>query len=217
MATGFEVANHPVVYAVRKLKKVHILHKWHMFHTVKSLVIITKPPLPVDIVHLSGANFLLLALCRYTFPSAFCFSLNTHLQSIASFQHLNPFHQMSHCIHRCGCLWQDPPYQSSLQNSDLDALTVFATCVCNSDDLFPTWPRLPFQFYAYTVTCISYFQAFLPTANSFSFFLMKHWLSVNSTVLPLLVNLFNDNKLPVNVGAYRTFSTLIRWIKVQFR
>src|SRR6218665_3037083 len=28
------------------------------------------------------------------------------------------------------------------------------------DDLFPTWPRLPFQFYAYTVTCISYFQAF---------------------------------------------------------
>src|SRR6218665_213397 len=41
-----------------------------------------------------------------------------------------------------------------------DALTVFATCVCNSDDLFPTWSRLPFQFYAYTVTCISYFQAF---------------------------------------------------------
>src|SRR6218665_2349902 len=36
---------------------------------------------------------------------------------------------MSHCIHRCGCLWQDPPYQSSLQHSDLDALTVFATCV----------------------------------------------------------------------------------------
>src|SRR6218665_2480949 len=33
--------------------------------------------------------------------------------------------------------------------------------VCmESDDLFPTWPRLPFQFYAYTVTCISYFQAF---------------------------------------------------------
>src|SRR6218665_4133640 len=48
---------------------------------------------------------------------------------------------MSHCIHRCGCLWQDPPYQSSLQHSDLDALTVFATCVCNSDDLLPTWPR----------------------------------------------------------------------------
>src|SRR6218665_403986 len=56
-------------------------------------------------------------------------------------------------------------YQSSLQHSDLDALTVCATCVCNSDDLFPTWPRLPFQFYAYTVTCISYFQAFQqPTA-----------------------------------------------------
>src|SRR6218665_3760169 len=35
-----------------------------------------------------------------------------------------------------------------------------ATCVCNSADLFPTWPRLPFQFYAYTVTYISYFQAF---------------------------------------------------------
>src|SRR6218665_37166 len=52
---------------------------------VSGLVIITKPPLPVDIVHLSGANFLLLALCRYTFTSAFCFSLNTHLQSIALF------------------------------------------------------------------------------------------------------------------------------------
>src|SRR6218665_3504736 len=79
---------------------------------------------------------------------------------LAFFQHLNPFYQMSHCIHRCGCQWQDPPYQSSLQHSDLDALTVCATCVCNSDDLFATWPRLPFQFYAYTVTCISYFQAF---------------------------------------------------------
>src|SRR6218665_3873472 len=123
---------------------------------------------------------------------------------------------MSHCIHRCGCLWQDPPYQSSLQHSDLDGLTVFATCVCNSDDDFPTWSRLPFQSYADTIACISYFSSF-PTANSFSFFLM----SVNSTVLPLLVNFFTDNKLPVNVGAYRTFSTLIRWIvpssKVQFR
>src|SRR6218665_2898575 len=127
---------------------------------VSGLVIITKPPLPVDIVHLSGANFLLLALCRYTFPPAFCFSLNTHLQSKAFFPAFESFYQMSHCIHRCGCLCQDPPYQSSLQHSDLDALTVFATCVCNSDDLFPTWPRLPFQFYAYTVTCISYFQAF---------------------------------------------------------
>src|SRR6218665_3992546 len=46
---------------------------------------ITKPPMPADIVHLGGANFLLLALCGYTFPSAFCFSLNTHLQSIAFF------------------------------------------------------------------------------------------------------------------------------------
>src|SRR6218665_474427 len=46
---------------------------------------ITKPSMPADIVHLSIANFLLLALCGYTFPSAFCFSLNTHLQSIAFF------------------------------------------------------------------------------------------------------------------------------------
>src|SRR6218665_817707 len=114
---------------------------------VSGLVIITKPPLPVDIVHLSGANFLLLALCRYTFPSA--------LQSSSS----NPI-LFIHCIHRCGCLWQEPPYQSSLQHSDLDALTVFATCVCNSDDLFPTWSRLPFQSHADTIACISYFQAF---------------------------------------------------------
>src|SRR6218665_2966051 len=126
---------------------------------VSGLVIITKPPLPVDIVHLSGANFLFPALCRYTFPSTFCFSLNTHLQSIAFFPAFESF-SSNVCIHRCGCLWQDPPYQSSLQHSDLDALTVFATCVCNSDDLFPTWPRLPFQSYAYTIAYISYFQAF---------------------------------------------------------
>jgi len=37
MATGFEVADHPVVYAVWKLKKVHLLNKWHIFHTVKGL------------------------------------------------------------------------------------------------------------------------------------------------------------------------------------
>src|SRR6218665_1095735 len=58
---------------------------------VSGLVIITKPPLPVDIVHLSGAHFLLLALCLYTFPSAFCFSLNTHLQSIAFFPAFESF------------------------------------------------------------------------------------------------------------------------------
>src|SRR6218665_2349901 len=58
---------------------------------VTGLVVITKPPLPVDIVHLSGANFLLLALCRYTFPSAFCFRLNTHLQSIAFFPAFESF------------------------------------------------------------------------------------------------------------------------------
>src|SRR6218665_4178570 len=58
---------------------------------VSGLVIITKPPLPVDIVHLSGANFLLLALCRYPFPSAFCFSLNTHLQSIPFFPAFQSF------------------------------------------------------------------------------------------------------------------------------
>src|SRR6218665_1804601 len=127
---------------------------------VSGLVIITKPPLPVDIVHLSGANFLVLALCRYTFPSAFCFSLNTHLQSIAFFPAFESF-SSNVTLHSSMWMpvWQAPPYQSSLQHSDLDALTVFATCVCNSDDLFPTWPRLPFQFYAYTVTCIIYFQA----------------------------------------------------------
>src|SRR6218665_1077782 len=52
---------------------------------------IAKPPLPADIVHLSGAKFLLLALCRYTFPSAFCFSLSTHLQAIAFFPAFESF------------------------------------------------------------------------------------------------------------------------------
>src|SRR6218665_2152859 len=50
-----------------------------------------KAPLPVDTVHLSGANCIPLALCRYTFPSAFCFSLNTHLQSIAFFPAFESF------------------------------------------------------------------------------------------------------------------------------
>src|SRR6218665_3158825 len=132
---------------------------------VSGLVIITKPPLPVDIAHLSGANFLRLALCRYTFPSAFGFSLNTHLQSIAFFP---AFESFSSNVTLHSSMWM-PVARPSLSI----LFTAFgsrcpnrlATCVCNSDDLFPTWPRLPFQFYAYTVTCISYFQAFQqPTA-----------------------------------------------------
>src|SRR6218665_1049170 len=142
---------------------------------VSGLSCITKPPLPVDIVHLSGTNFLLQVLafsydhthrCESSPVVVLCDACcSLDMVSVwLSLSH-NVRTLSSHCIHRCGCLWQDPPYQSSLQHSDLDALTVCATCVCNSDDLFPTWPRLPFQFYSYTVTCISYFQAFQqPTA-----------------------------------------------------
>src|SRR6218665_2590667 len=133
---------------------------------VSGLVIITNPPMPVDIVHLSRANFLLLALCRYTFPSAFCFSLNTHLQSIAFFPAFESF-LSNVTLH--SSMWMpvaNPPYKSSLQDSDLNALTVFATCVCNSDDLFPTWSRLLFQSYAYTI-------AFKPS-NSQQLFVLSY-------------------------------------------
>src|SRR6218665_3092114 len=76
-----------------------------------------------------------------------------------------PFTQCSHFIITLHSSMWMPVARPSLSilftafGSRCPNLTVCATCVCNSDDLFPTLPRLPFQFYAYTVTCISYFQA----------------------------------------------------------
>src|SRR6218665_1189050 len=126
---------------------------------VSGLVIITNPPLPVDIVHLSGANFLLLALCRYTFPSAFCFSLNTHLQSIAFFP---AFESFSSNVTLHSSMWM------SVARPSLSILfTAFGSRCPNRlcHVCIPTWPRLPFQSYAYTIAYISYFQAFQqPTA-----------------------------------------------------
>src|SRR6218665_3934372 len=142
---------------------------------VSGLVMYNKAhgTLPVDIVHLSGTNFLLLALCRYTFPSAFCFSLNTHLQSIALFP---AFVSFSSNVTLHSSMWMPVAIPS------LSILfTAFGSrCpnrLCNVCMQF--WRFISdLVTFAISVLCLhsNLYKLFssLPTANSFSFFLMKH-------------------------------------------